>query len=215
MKRREFLLVSAGAGGAVAASGQAAGREQSAGEPLRAVDGLPGTLQQEDGDETNGDGQDEVVEVELGNYYYEPGTEEDLEIEPGTTVRFVWISDNHDITIDEQPEDSEWEGVSPTRDTGFEHEWTFDVEGTYEFYCTPHEGLGMLGTIVVEEGITEAPAQPIPPGQQELDPHEIGVPLQKHFIGIATFLAMFMTLLFTFYVLKYGETPHSGYPDNK
>ena len=229
MKRREFLLVSAGAGTAVAASGQAAGQEQSS--VAMSPDGTvqSSSLYQEDNDdeeddETNDENdvaEPEEVVVELGDFYYQVADtgqnlyDEPLEIEPGTRVHFIWITDNHDITIDAQPDESEWEGVVPTEDTGFEHEWTFDVEGTYEFHCSPHIGLNMIGTIIVEEGITEVPDEPLPPGQQPIDPDEIGVPLQKHFIGIATFFAIFVTLVFTFYVLKYGETPHSGYPGDK
>lgn len=136
--------------------------------------------------------QEDVVEVELGDYYYEPGTEEPLHIEPGTTVRFVWITDNHDITIDAQPDASDWEGVSPTRDTGFEHEWTFDVEGTYEFHCTPHVGLGMEGTIIVTEDIPE---------EREVAP---AVPESAMTLGIATAFALVATLGFAYVFLKYG-----------
>ena len=231
MKRREFLLVSAGGGTAIAASGTAAGQERYDEQLARSSRVQPPTLQQEDtnndddedandDDEVDNDEPEEVV-VELGNYFYrvaETGQDldrdEPLGIEPGTTVRFVWITDNHDIAIDAKPDESDWDGET-LHDTGHEHEWTFDVEGTYEFHCTPHIDLGMIGTIIVEEGITDVPDEPLPPGEQPIDPDEIGVPLQKHFIGIATFFAIFVTLVFAFYVLKYGETPHSGYPNKK
>ncbi len=219
MKRREFLLGAVGAGGALAASSaQAAGSPQG-GVPAGAhpdTVGRGSSLYQEDSpennddDEENGeDGNDEVV-VELVDYAYVPGTDQPLEIEPGTTVRFVWITDTHNIAITSAPEDSDWEGVPDVHDAGFEHEHTFTVEGTYEFECTPHVGLGMIGSIIVGE----IPDDPVaaPP---EFDPHEVGVPLQKHFIGIATFFAIALTLVFTFYVLKYGETPHSGSPNRK
>ncbi len=32
------------------------------------------------------------------------------------------------------------------------YEVTFEVAGTYEYFCIPHEDDGMTGTIVVEEG---------------------------------------------------------------
>jgi len=39
-------------------------------------------------------------------------------------------------------------GRIPTRET-FEH--TFEVPGTYSYFCIPHERGGMVGTIVVSE----------------------------------------------------------------
>lgn len=227
MKRREFLLASVGASGAVvAASGQAAGRpaEGRSGQIARWDNRLaqedeendePPEEDEDEPDDAENNEEDEpandVITVELVDYAYEPGTDETLTIEPGTTVRFVWMTDTHNIVILEQPDESDWEGVESIEDTGYEHEHTFEVEGTYEFVCTPHEALGMFGTIEVVED-ADAPAVAAP---AELDPHDIGVPLQKHFIGIATFFAIFLTLVFTFYVLKYGETPHSGYPNNR
>ena len=52
-------------------------------------------------------------------------------------------------------------------------------------------------------------------GGGEVDPHELGVPFQAHFVGIATLLAIFVSLVFSFYVLKYGESPHSSSPNRK
>jgi hypothetical protein len=41
------------------------------------------------------------------------------------------------------------------------------------------------------------------------EPHEMGVPLQPHYVGIATILMVASTLGFVFYQLKYGESAHT------
>jgi plastocyanin len=38
-----------------------------------------------------------------GALVYEPGTDAPLEVLPGTTVEFVWESDNHNIVVESQP----------------------------------------------------------------------------------------------------------------
>ena len=68
-------------------------------------------------------------------------------IEPGTTVR--WINDAsifHTITPDGH---TEWERqtLSSAGET-FEH--TFMDEGSYPYFCEPHESQGMTGTITVQ-----------------------------------------------------------------
>ncbi|MFW6152909.1 MAG: plastocyanin/azurin family copper-binding protein, partial [Halobacteriota archaeon] len=157
-----------------------------------------GALAQEETptDAENGDG-DDVVEVELVDYAFEPGTEEPLEIEPGTTVRFIWTTDTHNISILEAPEESDWEGVEEIEDSGFEHEHTFEVEGTYEFECVPHANLGMQGTITVGEGDGNGGAGPVGPQ----------LPDEAMTIGIGTALALVATLGFAYVFLKYGGEP--------
>lgn len=139
---------------------------------------------------------DEVV-VELVDYAYEPGTDQPLRIEPGTTVRFVWITDTHNIAITSAPDESDWEGVPDIHDAGYEHTHTFEVEGTYEFECTPHVGLGMVGSIIVSDE-PEAPEVPIGPQ----------VPDEAMTIAIGTTFALMATLGFAYVFLKYGgEAP--------
>jgi hypothetical protein len=46
-------------------------------------------------------------------------------------------------------------------------------------------------------------------GEKEL--HELGVAIQAHWVGSATILGIIVSIVFTFYILKYGETPHSGH----
>lgn len=84
-----------------------------------------------------------------GEYVFEPGTDEPIEVEPGTTIEFVWASDGHNIVVENQPAGASWDGVHDVEHSGYTHTHTFEVEGTYEFYCAPHESLDMTGTIVV------------------------------------------------------------------
>ena len=96
-------------------------------------------------------GQDSVT-IEVGSegnggpYAFGPAA---VRIDPGTTVTFDWVSDTHNIMIEEQPSGSGWSGVSAIENTGYSHEHTFETEGIYKYYCQPHLALGMKGAVVV------------------------------------------------------------------
>jgi hypothetical protein len=47
----------------------------------------------------------------------------------------------------------------------------------------------------------------------EVELHSLGVPILAHWVGIAAILGIIVSLLFTFYVLKYGESAHSSSPN--
>jgi len=98
----------------------------------------------------------EVVVGPAGELVFDP---ELTRITPETTVVFVLESDNHNVVVDEQPDGADWEGTpggsNELYDTGYEYEHTFETAGRYEFYCAPHRGSGMEGTIeVVEPDVT-------------------------------------------------------------
>ncbi len=93
-------------------------------------------------------------------YYFDPIG---LYVQPGDTVGFVIVSssgrtptvtayhpvnDNHELRIPEtaNPFDS-GEVVPDPREPAFR--WTFEVEGTYDYYSKFEEGMGMVGRIVV------------------------------------------------------------------
>lgn len=42
-------------------------------------------------------------------------------------------------------------GLGGVIDSGSSYSHTFEVPGTYEYVCIPHEQSGMVGTVVVEE----------------------------------------------------------------
>jgi len=143
-----------------------------------------------------------------GNLVFEPAT---IYVQPETTVTWEWDSDNHNIVVESQPDEAEWEGHEPLESDGFTYEHTFEVQGTYEYYCEPHRSAGMVGEVVVNES-GEAPSAG--GGAEEVDPEHMGVPIQAHFVGIATILAILVSLVFTFFLLKYGESPHASGGDN-
>ncbi|MDX1674974.1 MAG: plastocyanin/azurin family copper-binding protein [Longimicrobiales bacterium] len=96
----------------------------------------------------NGNGASDVVEVQaMGDLTFSPP---DVTIEPGTTVR--WVNESgifHTVTPDGH---TEWASADLSDGTTFEH--TFNTEGTFPYYCEPHVGQGMTGTITVESGGT-------------------------------------------------------------
>ena len=174
VSRRGFMRAATGAAAAAGAAGTAAAESQD-----------------EEGGE--GGGTEEVVVGPGGSLEFDPA---DLTIQPGTTVHWTWDSDNHNVVPSEKPDDSDFEGTeggdSQTFDTGHEYEHTFEVEGDYEYYCTPHEQAGMVGTITVSEdaggGGGGAPA----------------IPSSAKTLGIATTTAMVFTLGLAYFFLKSG-----------
>ena len=87
-------------------------------------------------------------------------------------------------------------------------EFTFDEDGIFNYYCDPHLGLGMKGSVVGGEEFPTASAGG--GGPVEVDPHEAGVPIQPHYVGFGAGLAVIIPLIFTFFQLKYGESPHTS-----
>ena len=218
MKRRDFLKAATGAAGGAAVSGVAspvaaqetteAPTTQSSGNGTQTAGGA--TTQAGGGGGGGGGGTKTVAVGPGGNYVFTPGTEEPLVIAPGTTVKFVWESDNHNVVPESQPEGANWSGHEPIENTGFSFSSTFETLGTYEYFCQPHKALGMVGTIEVKEGGAQAAASA---ARTEPEPEEMGVPIQAHFVGIATILMLVVSFIYTFFFLKYGESAHSSSPN--
>ncbi|MBX0287616.1 PKD domain-containing protein [Halomicroarcula sp. F28] len=113
----------------------------------------PSTLGNSD-DGGDSDADKTVTVAPDGNHEFSPA---DLTVEPGTTVTFTWDAGGHTVTVDSQPDDASWSGVDSTQSEGHTLTHTFDVEGTYEYHCQPHQSH-MQGTITVEgsQSVSEA-----------------------------------------------------------
>ena len=109
-------------------------------------------------------GPDATVVEMTGNQKFDP---EQLTISPGDAVSFKnTSSESHTVTAysDGLPEGADYfsSGGLPSEEaardelgaalvaSGDGYEVTFDEPGTYRYFCVPHEGAGMTGSIVVE-----------------------------------------------------------------
>lgn len=66
----------------------------------------------------------------------------------GDTVDWRWMSSGHSTTRTDSPES--WDSGVQAAPFTFSH--TFRTPGTFPYHCTPHEFLGMTGSVVVLAG---------------------------------------------------------------
>lgn len=204
MKRREFITA-AGVGsaatavGATGAVGTAAAQEDEEPDWGEFVEDAPNF------DETEDLRGEEEVEVTVGagdGLQFEPAA---IWVDPGTNVVWEWTGDGgaHNVATNEG---EEFESET-TDEGGFVFEHTFEEEDQInEYECTPHTAQDMHGGVAVGDGVeTREVAEE---GVVE-DPTEMGVQIQEHYVGIGAILMITVSLVFTFFVLKYGESPHA------
>ncbi len=218
MNRREFVQTAGGATAGVAAlsaAGPAAAQEEGEsgdtapdyGGYLDPVGNFGGP-----GSTVDATGQDSVtvevgVQANGGAYGFGPAA---VHVDNGATVQFEWTGNgSHNVV---SAGDGPLDSGSTVSSSGVNYEHTFESDGIYNYYCAPHEGLQMKGSIVVGE---EYPTQSIGGGGPvEVDPHYAGVPIQPHYVGFGAGLAVIIPLIFTFFQLKYAESPHTSGGNN-
>ncbi|MEX0646764.1 MAG: plastocyanin/azurin family copper-binding protein [Balneolaceae bacterium] len=76
-------------------------------------------------------------------------TPSNLEVEEGTTV--TWTNQSSLVHTVTSGDDGTHDGEFDSGDiaAGGEYSYTFNDAGTYEYFCRPHVGQGMTGTITV------------------------------------------------------------------
>ncbi|GGK64415.1 MULTISPECIES: halocyanin domain-containing protein [Haloarcula] len=218
MNRREFVRTAGGAAGAAAtlsATGAAAAQEEGGGggETVPDYGGFLDQVSNFDGSTADATGQDTAtVEVGVkangGAFGFGPPA---IHVDNGATVQFEWTGNGggHNVV---SKGDGPLDSGSSTSSAGVNYEHTFEEDGIYPYYCSPHQGLNMKGAVVVGE---EYATQTIGGGGPvEVAPHEAGVPIQPHYVGFGAGLAVIIPLIFTFFQLKYGESPHTSGGNN-
>ncbi|WP_115891493.1 plastocyanin/azurin family copper-binding protein [Haloferax sp. Atlit-48N] len=109
--------------------------------------------------------------TEGGEYYFDPVG---LHVDPGDTVEWVLESGDHSATAYAEsnqaeqriPADASGFDSGLLGETGASFSYTFEVEGTYDYFCSPHKQLGMVGRVVCGDpgGPAEEGAIPNEPG---------------------------------------------------
>ncbi|ERH04549.1 MAG: halocyanin domain protein [Halorubrum sp. J07HR59] len=212
MNRRDFIRGAGGATAAVAA-GSAASAPATAQEEARPD--FSGWLDSVDGGYKDHRGEDEVrVSVGAsgngGNFAFSPAG---IWIDEGTTVIWEWTGEAgaHNVkTYGEAPLDNvhELDSGSSAAGSDITYEHTFDGGGLTGYFCKPHEGLSMFGAVAVGEDI--AVIEPSPNTGWPEDIAHSGVELHPHWHGMIAGLGIVASFVFTFYVVKYGASAHTG-----
>jgi len=95
-----------------------------------------------------------VVTVGAGGLTFVPST---VTIKPGETVRWVFSGAGHNVVSGTgctsngtfcNPSDTSC-ATAPTAGAGTTYEHTFATAGTFPYFCAPHCGAGMTGSVVV------------------------------------------------------------------
>lgn len=70
------------------------------------------------------------------------------EIEIGDTIRWEWVSGTHTTTSLTIPDGAQsWD--SPLTSSSTSYEYVIKEAGSFNYKCTPHESVGMIGSITV------------------------------------------------------------------
>jgi halocyanin-like protein len=153
--RRAVLGTAAGGIAALGAVGGATAQEGTATGGGNVQPDFGGWVEGIDGAVEDARGQSNVTvavgaDGNGGTFAFSPKS---LWIDPGTTVTFNWVSDNHNVVPEEVPDGASWEGNSTIQNTGASYEFTFEEGGIFKYFCEPHLSLGMKGGIAVGDDV--------------------------------------------------------------
>jgi plastocyanin len=95
-------------------------------------------------------GQEEVT-VRMEDNFFDQAN---ITVEPGTTVTWVQSGNNPHTTTSY---DGLWDSGLIEGGSGGTFSYTFEEPGTYDYFCIPHEDLGMVGSVTVTDGATASP----------------------------------------------------------
>jgi len=94
--------------------------------------------------------QGQEVTVRMEDNFFDPAN---ITVEPGTTVTWVQSGNNPHTTTSY---DGLWDSGLIEGGSGGTFSFTFEKPGTYDYFCIPHEDLGMVGSVTVTGGTATA-----------------------------------------------------------
>jgi plastocyanin len=94
--------------------------------------------------------QGQEVTVRMEDNFFDPAN---ITVEPGTTVTWVQSGNNPHTTTSY---DGLWDSGMIEGGSGGTFSFTFEEPGTYDYFCIPHEDLGMVGSVTVTGGTATA-----------------------------------------------------------
>ena len=100
---------------------------------------MPGNIE-----DFQNDSVEHVITVDGTNLRFYPSS---LTINEGDTVRFMWGDEI--LPHNSVEENGLFDSGEPEREVNYSYTFGYDQDGVYDFFCEPHEAVGMDGTITV------------------------------------------------------------------
>ena len=94
------------------------------------------------------DSKEYTVTVDSTNLRFYP---ESLTINEGDSVRFMWGGEF--LPHNSVEENGVFDSGDPEREVDYLYTFTYEQAGSYNFFCEPHESVGMEGSITVLDKI--------------------------------------------------------------
>jgi len=218
MKRRDFMRAAGGAtaagatAGAAGTAAAAGGGGEGEGEGGKTVPTFGAYLDDAKlySEESTVDARDtDSVTVAVGagseSVAFDPPA---IWVSPGTTVTWEWTGDGgtHNVVANDGPAGLDSGTPVDSGSETYEYEFTEADAGITTYFCKPHEGLGMKGGVAVGDDVETTTLA----GSDVKEPIEFGVDIHEHWVGVSVMLLMSVSMVFTFFTLKYGESPHTS-----
>ena len=139
---------------------------------------MPGDIEK-----SQDDSVEHVITVDGTNLRFYPAS---LTINEGDTVRFMWGDEILPHNSVEQ--NGLFDSGEPEREVNYSYTFGYEQEGVYDFFCEPHEAVGMDGTITVLDK-----NQLIESYSEKSDDRGIGL---SQIIAFLVFIAMGIFIIF-------------------
>jgi plastocyanin len=83
--------------------------------------------------------------INVQDFFFSPSSLPNVVV--GDTINWVWINGSHTTTSTSVPVDAVgWD--NPINSTSTSFEYKVSIAGTYNYKCTPHASIGMIGSFV-------------------------------------------------------------------
>ena len=94
--------------------------------------------------------QGQEVTVRMEDNFFDQAN---ITVEPGTTVTWVQSGNNPHTTTSH---DGLWDSGMIEGGSGGTFSYTFEEPGRYDYFCIPHESMGMVGSVTVSDATATA-----------------------------------------------------------
>ena len=108
------------------------------------------------------DSKEYTVTVDSTNLRFYP---ESLTINEGDSVRFMWGGEF--LPHNSVEENGVFDSGDPEREVDYLYTFTYEQAGSYNFFCEPHESVGMEGSITVLDKMEHQDNEILNTGEEE------------------------------------------------